>query len=213
MQPEFWLQKWQNNEIGFHEGAPNDLLVRHFAALSVPHGGRVLVPLCGKSHDMAWVRAAGFDVVGVELSRLAVEQFFAERGLSPQITKEGHLERFSAEGVTIFACDVFALDKATLGKVDAIHDRAAMVALPETLRPRYTQHLIALTDAAPVFLVTFVYDQSSRSGPPFSVDAAEVAAHYAATHQITEAESREVPGGLRDATAAAESAWLLTRPD
>ncbi len=211
MKPEFWLQKWQNNEIGFHEGAPNDLLVRHFAALGIRAGGRVFVPLCGKSRDMVWLRASGYEVVGVELSRLAVEQFFAEISLTPHISPSGTLVRYSGEGVTIFVGDIFNLDKATLGPVDAIHDRAAIVALPDELRRRYTRHLIALTDSAPIFLVNFVYDQSSRPGPPFSVDAAEVEGHYAASYRIVEAESREVPGGLRGAAVSAETAWVLTR--
>ena len=210
---DFWLARWQNNEIGFHEGAPNSLLVAHFADLGVSAGGRIFVPLCGKSHDMRWLRAQGFKVVGAELSRLAVEQFFAELGLTPVVSFAGRLERFEAEGVTLFGGDIFELDRDTLGLVDAVYDRAALVALPAPQRQHYAAHLIALTGAAPQLLVTFEYDQARQPGPPFSVVEAEVRAHYGATYRLDRAETREVPGGLKGVCPAQESVWLIKRSD
>lgn len=208
---DFWLTRWQNNQIGFHEGVPNTLLVAHFAALGVPEGGRVFVPLCGKSSDMGWLRAQGFTVVGVELSRLAVEQFFGELGLAPVITSAGRLERFAAAGVTVFVGDVFDLDAATLGPVDAVYDRAALVALPEPLRGRYAARVVAVSGAAPQLLLTFEYDQSCQKGPPFSVGEEEVRALYGAAYRLECAEARDVPGGLRGVCPARESAWVMRR--
>ena len=52
MDPSFWHQRWAKNEIGFHEPKANPLLVTHFNGLSVPTGGRVFVPLCGKTLDI-----------------------------------------------------------------------------------------------------------------------------------------------------------------
>jgi thiopurine S-methyltransferase len=209
---DFWLARWQNNQIGFHEGTPNPLLVAHFAALGIPAGGRIFVPLCGKSHDMHWLRAQGYSVVGAELSRLAVEQFFAELELAPVVAPAGGLERFEAEGVTLFAGDIFDLDQDTLGVVDAVYDRAALVALPAPLHERYAAHLAALTSAAPQLLVTFEYDQTQQAGPPFSVPEAEVRAHYGATYSLDRAEIRDVPGGLKGVCPAQESVWLINRP-
>jgi len=211
MDADFWLDKWEKNQLAFHEGAPNALLTAHFAKLDVPAGGTVFVPLCGKSHDMLWLRAQGYRVVGAELSRLAVEQFFAEQGLSPTVRKAGWSERFDSEGITIFVGDIFELDSETLGPIDAIHDRAALVALPPPMRARYAAYLIALTDRAPQVLVTFEYDQSVMAAPPHSVPEAEVRHHYDAHYQISLAETRIVEGGLKGRCPATESAYLLTR--
>jgi len=211
MDSDFWLTRWQNNQIGFHEGAPNFLLVSHFAALDVPAGGRIFVPLCGKSHDMRWLRAQGYTIAGAELSRLAVTQFFAELGLAPVISSTGPFELFEAEGVTLFVGNIFDLDPQTLGVVDAVYDRAALVALPAPLRERYAAHLIALTGAAPQLLVTFEYDQARHSGPPFSLLEAEVRTLYGATYRLHRAETREVPGGLKGVCPAQESVWLIKR--
>lgn len=209
MDRDFWLARWQNNQIGFHEGAPNTLLVAHFAALGIPAGGRIFVPLCGKSHDMHWLRAQGYTVIGAELSRLAVEQFFAELRLTPAVAPAGRLERFEAEGVTLFVGDIFDLDHETLGAVDAVYDRAALVALPAPLRAHYAAHIIGLTSAVPQLLVTFEYDQARQPGPPFSVPEAEVRALYGATCRLGCAEVREVPGGLKGRCPAQESVWLI----
>jgi len=211
MDQDFWLARWQNNQIGFHEGAPNSLLVAHLATLRVPAGGRIFVPLCGKSSDMHWLRAQGLMVVGAELSRLAVEQLFAELGLTPLVTQAGRLERFEVEDVTIFVGDIFDLDRGMLGAVDAIYDRAALVALPAPVREQYAAHLIELTQAAPQLLVTFEYDQTRLAGPPFSVLEAEVRAHYGTIYRLDRAAVREVPGGLKSVCPAQESVWLITQ--
>lgn len=209
MDHDFWLTRWQNNQIGFHEGTANTLLTAHLAALRLPPGARIFVPLCGKTQDMAWLRAQGFTLCGAELSRLAIEQFFAELGITPLITHTGALECFEAAGVKIFAGDIFALDAATLGPVDAIYDRAALVALPPPLRQTYAAHLIALTNNAPQLLITLEYDQTKLAGPPFSVPGREVEALYA-SYRLTCVETRAAAGGLKGVPAQ-ESAWLLQR--
>lgn len=208
MDPDFWLTRWRDNRINFHEAVPNTLLTAHFAALGLP-GGRVFVPLCGKSQDMPWLRAQGLAVAGAELSRLAVDQFFAEAGLKPAITQSGALLRYEAEGITIFNGDIFDLDPQNLGPVDAIYDRAALIALPPPLRRRYAAHLATLAGAVPQLLVTLEYDQSLQPGPPFSVPEAELQTLYGATHQLKRLAAREVPGGLKGICPATENAWLL----
>ena len=40
MQPEFWQQRWAENQIGFHQATPTPLLLRHFQPRSEMRGGR-----------------------------------------------------------------------------------------------------------------------------------------------------------------------------
>ncbi len=209
MDQDFWLARWRNNQIGFHEGEPNALLVAHFAALGVPPGGRVFVPLCGKSCDIGWLCDQGYRVVGVELSRHAVEQLFAVMGLTPVTASVGRLERFEAGGVRIFVGDIFDLDREILGPADAVYDRAALVALPLSLRERYAAHLVAISHAAPQLLVTFAYDQTRQSGPPFSVEESDIQAYYGRRYRLDRVAVREVPGGIKGVCPAQESVWLL----
>ena len=209
MDQDFWLARWQHNQIGFHEGEPNGLLVAHFAVLGVPPGGRVFVPLCGKSRDIGWLCDQGYRVVGAELSRLAVEQFFVERGVTPVIASVGRLERFDAAGVSVFVGDIFDLNREMVGLIDGVYDRAALVALPRAQGERYAAHIVALSRAARQLLVTFEYDQTRQSGPPFSVSEADIQAYYGGRYRLDRVAVREVPGGIKGVCPAQESVWLL----
>ena len=60
-----------------------------------------------------------------------------------------------------------------------MYDRAALVALPAAVRPRYVQHLTGLlVTPATGLLVTMEYDQTRMSGPPFAVAESEVMATF-----------------------------------
>src|SRR5687767_7665068 len=121
MEPSFWKTRWREGRIGFHEGKPNDLLVAHADLL--PAGSRVFVPLCGKAEDMAFLAGRGHEVVGVELAESAVQGFFAEHELSPEVSRRGPFQVFSAGGVTVLQGDIFDTTPAHVGVVTALYDR------------------------------------------------------------------------------------------
>jgi thiopurine S-methyltransferase len=173
MNLDFWLSRWREGRIGFHEGAPNAFLRAHLATLGAAR--RVFVPLCGKTEDLAFLAAHGHAVVGVELVEDAVRAFFAEHELTPTVTSRGALTEYASGAVTLLVGDVFATTPALLGPIDALYDRAALIALPEALRVRYAAHLRALLPrGADGLLVTVEYPPEAMSGPPFSVPEAEV---------------------------------------
>ncbi len=209
MDVSFWHQKWETNNIGFHQWEANPALVKHVGALGLASGNRVFVPLCGKTLDIAWLLGQGYAVAGADLSTLAIEQLFDELGVAPQITEAGPLKHYHARQIDIFVGNVFDLTSELLGSVDAIYDRAALVALPEDMRYRYTTHLQSITANAPQLLLTFVYDQSVMPGPPFSISQGEVQCHYTEAYVVKHLERKTVSGGLKGMCPADEDIWLL----
>ncbi|WP_288129257.1 thiopurine S-methyltransferase [Microbulbifer sp.] len=209
MEKAFWLEKWQKMEIGFHNAEAHPLLVKHFDALNLPKGSRLFLPLCGKTLDIGWLLGNGYQVAGAELSETAVVQLFEQLQVAPTVDELGELKRYSADGIDIFVGDIFQLDTDTLGEVDAIYDRAALVALPESMRARYAQLLIALTTTAQQLLITFDYDQSQIAGPPFCVDSDEVKALYSENYTLSLLQEVNVPGGLKGKCPAQEQVWRL----
>lgn len=209
MNSSFWHQRWEKNEIGFHEDKPNPLLVKHFHELAVTRGRRIFVPLCGKTLDISWLLSRGYRVAGAELSQLAIEQLFMELGMQPEITTVGNVEQWSANNLDIFVGDIFAVSEKMLGPIDAVYDRAALVAFPEDMRKRYTAHLTEVTKKSPQLLICYEYDQSLMDGPPFSVNNEEVHRHYATTYDLTLLSSTEVAGGLKGKGPVKEDVWLL----
>jgi thiopurine S-methyltransferase len=209
MEPDFWHERWERREIGFHEGEANAALVAHLDALGLAQGARILVPLCGKTRDIAWLLARGHRIAGVELSPLAIGELFAELGRTPTITADGPIAHHHADNLDIWVGDIFDLTPERLGTVDAIYDRAALVALPPTLRSRYTAHLMALTQSAPQLLMTYEYDQQSYDGPPFSVREVELREHYEGAYHLRLLARQPVEGGLKGQTPASAATWLL----
>jgi thiopurine S-methyltransferase len=170
------------------------------------------VPLCGKTRDAAWLLARGYRVVGAELSELAVGELFTELGVEPAIFRVGKLTRYRAKDIDMLMGDIFDVTAEILEPVDAIYDRAALVALPARVRELYTAHLVNITDAAPQLLISYEYDQLLIDGPPFSVNEKEVRRHYGATYQVKSVESKNVEGGLKGKVPSTETAWLLKKP-
>ncbi|WP_019675104.1 thiopurine S-methyltransferase [Arsukibacterium perlucidum] len=211
MDPDFWQEKWQKREIAFHQAAANPLLVSCFDQLAIAPEARVFLPLCGKSVDSHWLLARGYRVVGAELSEVAVTELFAELGLTPTVSTVGKLQHYSADKLEVFVGDIFDLSQVSLGPVAAIYDRAALVALPDSMRKRYAEHLVTISQGAPQLVICFEYDQAMLAGPPFSVDSAEIDTLYSAVYHLNCLAELEVPGGLKKKCQATERAWLLSK--
>lgn len=202
MDPDFWHQRWHDNEIGFHQGEPAPLLQKHWPAVAAPAGCRVFVPLAGKSVDMLWLASQGHRVLGVELSPLAVEQFFAEHALQPEVIESRYGTHYRAGDIELICGDVFALDEIALADCAAVYDRAALVALPPELRLRYVDELYARLPATCCgLLITLEYPAHEKEGPPFTVTEAEVRERYAPHWSVDLLERRDIlatePGFIR----------------
>jgi thiopurine S-methyltransferase len=193
MEADFWLERWREGRTHFHQTRVTPLLQKYWPSLALPPGSRVLVPLCGKSLDMIWLAGQGVRVLGVELSQLAVEQFFAENDLHPEIHPTPMGSRYSAGGIEIVCGDIFKMDAATLSDCTGVYDRAALVALPADMRAQYVRHVYAqLSDQYRGLLITLDYRQESMEGPPFSVPDAEVQALYAGHSDAAIIDRRDI---------------------
>lgn len=209
MDADFWHERWATRQIRFHQADFNPLMVKYFGTLGLAPAAHVLVPLCGKTRDIAWLLSQGHRVTGAELSETAVQELFDELGAKPDVTQVGALTRYVADTVTVFAGDIFDLTANMLGLVDAVYDRAALVALPEGMRERYITHVVAISDTAPQFLLTYSYDSAEMSGPPFSITNAMVESYYSDTYQVRVCEAVATPAGALPVVAQ-ETAWTLT---
>lgn len=209
MEHTFWHDKWEKGEIGFHQSEIHPMLVKFADQVGLAEPCRVFVPLCGKSNDMTFMLERGCEVVGIELSQLAVTQYFESLGVEPEIEECGKLTRYSAPDITIYCGDIFALTPEQLGTVDVVYDRAALVALPQDMRQQYCQRICTLTAGARQMLITFDYDQSAIAGPPFSIPSAEIERNYGRYCEIHALHSEPLDGGLKGKVPAIEKLWLL----
>lgn len=186
MDPKFWHERWEKGQIGFHMDQPHPNLVQFFSGREA---GKVLVPLCGKSPDLLWLRQQGHTVVGVELSALACEAFFRENNLTFETRQAGSFQVFEGGGITLWCGDFFAAPAEIWTDTRYVYDRAALIALPTELRKKYAHHLRTnwsggYAGKRTLLLITLSCDPDQTLGPPFSVPEAEVHQHYASYFEI-----------------------------
>jgi thiopurine S-methyltransferase len=207
MDAHFWHNLWDKGDTGWHLENTNPLLLQHISKLNLKRSNRIFVPLCGKTVDIQWLLNQGFKVVGIELNEGAIKELFDHLKLKPTITKIDSFLLYTAKNIDIFVGDVFNLNKTMLGNVDAIYNRGAIVALPPTMREKYTTLLKEVTHKTPQLVITFNYDQNLMEGPPFSVDQSLIEKYYANIYSINLLETVNIDGfGFN----VDENIWLLT---
>lgn len=211
MEAAFWQHRWQVNQIGFHLPNANPLLTDNFSRLELAANSKVFIPLCGKTLDIHWLLAQGFRVIAVELVESAIVQLFSELGITPSITKQGKFTLFEGPNIEVWVGDIFDIDHHQLVGVDAIYDRAALVALPVDMRTRYIEFVTSLCqfEACPMLLVSFDYDQTVVGGPPFSIGQNDVEHYYHSTFDIDLIQTADVEGGMKGKCPALEHVFVM----
>lgn len=192
MKADFWHEIWSKGHIGFHQHDFNKHMQRFVSRLGLGPGGHIFVPLCGKSLDMVWLMQQGYRVTGVEISTQAVEEFFTENKLPFEVTRLDDAQLYSSGNIAIYCADFFEVKLTQTAKIDAVYDRASLIALPLAMRTDYVNRLTSLIAAGTrSLLVTLDYPQQQMSGPPFSVTLAEVESLYAARYEIENIQSED----------------------
>ena len=193
MDADFWLERWNEGRTHFHQDRVTPLLQKLWPTLAVPAGSRVLVPLCGKSLDMVWLAEQDMRVLGVELSPLAVEQFFSENKLQPVVRHTEQGAHYTAGNIEIICGDMFKVSAQTLAQCTGVYDRAALIALPEAMRATYVDEVYGrLAPQYRGLLITLDYPQQEMDGPPFSVHEAEVQRLFAGHSVATNVYQRDI---------------------
>ena len=194
-----WLEFWENNEINWHSDIVTQELEEYLGLLKLEPGNKVFFPLCGKSLDMIYLLNQGFSVVGVELSEIAIKQFFHENGLDYTITRGGKFDLYSAKNIEIYCGDFFSLSSKHLSDVKAVFDRKSLIALDQNLRQKYVKHLNDIISlGVRVLLITLHYPQHQMSGPPFSVEKSEVESLFSMAFKYRELKSyKDIENGSK----------------
>ncbi len=225
MEIDFWIQRWNNDQTGFHQQQVNPYLIYFYGnkgpAVEQRDQLKVFVPLSGKSKDLLWLSQNGYEVFAVECSERAVKDFFEGNALNyKHAVKDQHALYQSSDlssMIEIYQGDFFELQQDVLHDISDIFDRASLIAFPEEMRKQYVDKMAALQKTGVrTLLVTLTYDQSEMSGPPFSVDEEEVMALYSenfsvqklAVKDILEEELRFKKRGL---TALTETVYKLVK--
>ena len=222
MEHEFWHERWQSGQLGFHRDETNTSLIKFWPRIGSPPGTTVFVPLCGKSLDMIWLAGQGMNVIANELSQRAIDQFFDENNLSRTTERRGDFTVSVSDATTpgrieIWCGDFFTLPPDFIARADAVYDRGSLVALPTDMRADYVRKLTAdLNAGTQILLLCVNYEQSEMNGPPFAIAEAYVNTHYGPTctiEQLVDEKIADLPERyrVRGATWMSDAAYLLRK--
>ena len=203
----FWIDKWKNQKIGFHNYTPHPFLIECIQSFNLNCGDAVFVPLCGKTSDISWLLDKGYHVVGVDLSEVAINALFDELGLRPTITKKPHFSCYRAPMIDVFVGDLFNLETAMLPKINLVYDRAALVALPPKRQAEYALFVTTLTDSAPQMIVTIEFDDLLINSPPYSVKQDDLYRIYGTEYTLSLIRQSFDKLGLKGKFPVTETCW------
>ncbi len=193
MHHDQWLARWKQNQIGFHEPTVNPHLRRYLPDFNLNPGDTIFMPLCGKARDIDWIAQQGFQVVGIELSEIAIESFFSEHNLPYQQFESERFTLRKSGNISLIQGDYFDLQREDLSACKMIYDRASLIAIDEANRSRYCAHMLSIVpQATDQLLITLDYDQAQMKGPPYAVSTPEVSRHYASEYSIDALEQNDV---------------------
>jgi thiopurine S-methyltransferase len=190
---QHWLDRWQEDRIGFHEAAVNRHLQNQLPRFALEAGSCLFLPLCGKAHDIAWIAQQGYEVIGIELSAIAIEAFFDEHDLDYERFDSDRFGVYKSGNISLLQGDFFDLRNDDLGACSFVYDRAALIAMDAPDRPRYCEHMLSIVPAASnMLLITMDYEQSEMRGPPFAVPGEEIYRYYDDAFSINLIESNDI---------------------
>lgn len=184
MEISYWISRWEQDKTGWHMDHVFPPLQEFWPRLQQPRGSTVMVPLCGKSLDLDWLYRQGHRLIGVDVSAsalCAVRQRMA--ALTFRESRRGSLTCYEAPRLQLWCGDFMKLKPRWVPPVDAVYDKAALIALPADRRRTYSAHLLSMLQPHTQLLMnTFEYEQDEMTGPPFAVSRAELDQLYG--HQL-----------------------------
>lgn len=190
---QYWLDRWQNNDVDFCQEAPNEFLVKHFCRFNINDSSVCLVPMCGCSIDMLYFLSKGIKVVGIELSEKAVLSFFSQNNIKYEIIEESDYKCYKGNDIEIYVADIFNLPKIAknLPAFDIWYDRGAYVALPEDIRTKYSKMMLQVcSDNTQILLLVMEHDKKSQT-PPYSVTQAELIKNFSPNIEFELIDSKQ----------------------
>lgn len=198
MEISYWQSRWRKDKTGWHMDQVYPLLPDLWPALSLKAGARILVPFCGKSVDMQWFISEGFHVTGVDVAEKALHAFMERSQKSFSSHQQYGFQVFRSKNMELWQGDFQKLPVTKIPPFDAIYDKAALIALPRNMRPKYAQKILQCSGPeTQMLLQTFEYEQDEMPGPPFSVDEREIRQLYGKQFDLALLHQKQKPE-LRD---------------
>lgn len=164
-----WEARYQNADTPWERGEAAPPLVEWLARNEI--AGRILVPGCGRGHDVRALARGGAEIVGLDIAASAV----ARAKSHPPVAAERFL-----------VGDLFALPADFFGAFDAVFEHTCFCAIDPSRREAYVDAVASALRPHGQLLAVFYLDPDSGEGPPFGVTMAELDALFGSRFRTVE---------------------------
>ncbi len=148
---EQWEQRYRRGDTGWDRGAASPALADFLTRVEPC---RVLIPGCGRGHEVVALAARGFRVSAVDIAPSAIASLqaaLARRGLEARVIEADIFD--------------FAPDKP----FDAIYEQTCLCAIPPDRRKTYARRLAHWLKSGGMLYALFM-QTGMEGGPPFHCD-------------------------------------------
>lgn len=186
-----WQARYEQGKTGWDRGQPNSILEQWLSSNALTPG-RVLIPGCGRGHEVIRLAEAGFDVTGIDFAPAAVEHLSKElkhRSLQAEIIEANILE-YEPES-----------------RFDNIYEQTCLCALEPKHWPSYETKLYQWLKPKGRLLILFMQCEK-RNEPPYVCNLDQMQNLFCRTRWSWQAEE---PIRVEHPLGFHELACLLTR--
>jgi len=152
--PLNWEELYQKADTGWDRGNPSPALKQWLDDGVLAPGSRILIPGCGRGHEVITLAKRGYAVTGLDIAASAIDAL--QQGLDKALT-HGH-------GI---CADLF--DYEPVERFDIIYEQTCLCTLSMQQRIDYEQCLYRWLNADGVLLLLLM-QTGDQGGPPFHCD-------------------------------------------
>lgn len=171
-----WMDMWEGKNFPWHLSFVHQAIDKHAQILmtSPQAKNKIFVPLCGKTVDIKFLADLGNEVVGVEVSEIAVKDFFKEHNIDytsedvPAVKGKLFRSNDHKHKIKLYCCDLFLFSSEIESGFSGIWDRGSYQAMLISDRERYTRVMKTLVHPGIGYLMEMP-DRDLEKGPPYCV--------------------------------------------
>ena len=168
-----WQGLYEANDMRWDLGEVAPPFIKLLEAGKLPVG-KVLIPGCGRGHEVMYLAQNGFDVTGVDFAKGAtsyLEKTLKECNLNGRVVHQ----------------DFFKLDVSHNGVYDLVLEQTFFCAINPSLRPDYCKTVARILKPGGKLIGLF-YNTGEEGGPPHNTTREDIESIFSETFTIQELE-------------------------
>lgn len=179
---EDWQRHYEEDDLGWDLGQVAPPFVKLWEEKKLPLG-KVLIPGCGRGHEVVFLAENGFEVTAIDFSDGAViylRNILKERNLAGEVLHQ----------------DFFSMGESHHDLYDLMIEQTFFCAISPWQRPDYVMNVARVLKPGGM-LVGLFYHTDKQGGPPYNTTREDIEAHFSESFKILELDKTSLSAEQR----------------